>query len=122
MVDVLDERHDVAAFRHEHRAATVSFGLRHQPKAHLRDDAEICLAEQPRDIRSEAVLVVGPRTVLRERSHAGAQELAVRQHHLHAAMAAEVIAVLAERVTDAVVERVTHDAAPTGIGAVDPEL
>ena len=122
MVDVLDERHDVPPFRHEHGAAAVRFGLRHQPKAHLRDDAEIRLAEQARDIRPEAVLVVGPRGVVGERGHAGAHELAVRQHDLHAAVAAEVIAILAERVADAVIERVADDAAPTGVGRIDPEL
>ena len=56
MVDVRDERHDVAPFRHEHGAATIGFGLWHQPEAHLRDDAEVGLAEQSRDVRSEPYL------------------------------------------------------------------
>jgi hypothetical protein len=37
-------------------------------------------------------------------------------------MAAEVVAILAERVADAVIEGVTDDAAPPRVRRIDPEL
>ena len=72
--------------------------------------------------RPGAVLVLLPRLRVRQRAHAGAQQLAVREHDLHAAVRIEVIAVLRHRVAAAVIERVADHAAPAGIRAVDPDL
>ena len=43
----LHERHDVVVLRHADLARHRRLGLRHQPEAHLRDDAQVRLREQP---------------------------------------------------------------------------
>jgi hypothetical protein len=91
-------------------------------EAHLRDDAEVTLAEQARGIGTVAVPVLLPALRRRQRAHAGAHHLAARQNHLHAAVRAEVVAIKAHRVADAVIQRVADRAAPTRIRRVDPQL
>ena len=93
-----------------------------KPKAHLRDDAETALAEEPGGIGAVAVAVFLPATRRRHRAHAGAHDLAVRQHDLHAGVRAEVVAVVAHRVADAVIHRVADEAAPARIRRVDPHV
>ena len=100
----------------------IGLGLRHEPEAHLRDDAEVRLREHAVEVRAEAVLVLLPGLRARQRAHAGAHELAVGQHDFHAAVRVEMVAVRVRRIAGAVIERVADDAAPARIRAVDPEL
>src|SRR6185503_4875374 len=122
VVDLVDERDQIAAPRDEHEPRAIRLGLRHQPKAHLRHDAEVALAEQTVDVWPETVAIFLPSRRARQRAHARAQQLAVRQHDLHAAVAAEMIAERAERVADAVIECIADGAAPAGVGTIDPYL
>ncbi len=97
-------------------------GLRHQPEAHLGDDPEIRLGEQAVDDRAHPVAELLPGLRTGQSAHAGAHQLAVGQHDLHAAVRFEVIAVRQGSATCAVVERVPHQAPPARIGTVDPQL
>ncbi len=56
----------------------------------------------------------------RQGAHARAQQLAIGQHDFHAAVRVEVIAELRAGVAAAAIERITHRAAPTGVGHIDP--
>jgi hypothetical protein len=118
----IDERNQVLVLRHAHGAGEIGVGLRHEPEAHLRDDAEVRLREQSVDPRTRAELVLLPRLRVRHGAHAGAQQLAVREYHLHAAVRIEVIAELRHRVAAAVIERVADQAAPTRVRAVHPNV
>src|SRR6185295_510519 len=73
------------------------------------------------DVRPETGLVSLPRFSVRHGAHARAHDVAVREHHLHAAVRFEVVAILKARVARAAIERVAHDAAPAGIGHVRPQ-
>ena len=66
---------------------------RQQPYAHACDDAEIRLCEQAVEDRAEAVFRRVPvhQAVMVERSVAGAHDLAIAKHDLHAAGKAEMI-------------------------------
>ena len=46
IVDGVDQRDEIAALRHGDETGAPVLGLRHQPEAHLGDDAEIALGEQ----------------------------------------------------------------------------
>ncbi len=74
-------------------ARRVHLGSRHEPDAHAGDDAEVGLLEQALDAGTEAVLIDVPRLAVGHRAHAGAQDLTAREHHLHAADVAGVVAV-----------------------------
>ena len=91
----------------------VDLGERHQPDAHLRDDPEARLHEELVGRRSETALVHVPGLVVRHRAHAGAHDLAVREHDLHPALGRHVHAL--RQIGHAVVQRVPDDAAPTEI-------
>ena len=80
------------------------------------------MAEQTVDVWPETVAILLPALRVRQCAHARAQHLAVGQHDFHAAVTAEMIAERAERVADAVIERIADGTAPAGIWAVDPDL
>lgn len=61
-----------------------------------------------------------PGIVAGQRAHAGAHHAAIGQHHFHATLHHEVIAV--RRVAGATFQRRAHDAAPTGIRHIQPQL
>src|SRR6185295_16180120 len=83
---------------------------------------EVRLREHTVDPRPAARLVLLPRLRVRQRAHAGAHELAVRQHDFETAVRIEMIAELRPRVPAAAIERVAKRAAPARIGHVDPHL
>ena len=91
----------------------VDLGLRHQPVAHLRDDAEVRLHEQLGGRRAEAALVERPGRVAVHGAGPGAEQVAVGQDHLQAAVRRLVDAV--GHVGEAVLERVRDDAAPADV-------
>ena len=98
----------------------VALRLRHEPHAHLRDDAEVRLHEELIGRRAEPALVHVPGAAARQRAHARAHDLAVREHDLHAALRAHVDAV--RQVRGAVLERVADDAPPADVGHREHEL
>ena len=106
--------------RHVHAAVAVALGRRHEPETDSRHDAEVRLREEPVDDWPEAVLVLVPEVVARHPAHAGAQQLAVRQHDLEAADRAPVV--LHRRAAAAALERIAEWGAPAGIGRVDPDV
>ena len=108
--------------RHGDGAREVGVGLRHEPETHLGHHTEVRLGEQTVDQRAHTELVLLPRLRVRQRAHARAQKVAVRQHDLHAAMRIEVIAERRLRIAPAVIERVTDETAPAGIRAIHPNL
>ncbi len=79
---------------------------RHQPQAQLGDDAEIGLREDSVEIGTKAPFEHLPGIAVGQRSHAGAQHLAGRQHHFHAAREQEMLAI--GRVADATIDRVAE--------------
>ncbi|CAM5240094.1 hypothetical protein RLIN73S_03267 [Rhodanobacter lindaniclasticus] len=122
VVDDVDQGHDVAVARHRDPAREEVFWLGHHPEAHLGDDAEVRLREQAVDVGAVAVLVVRPALGARHGGHARAHQLTVRQHHLHAAVGAVVVAVGVPGVADAVVQRVAQRTAPARVGDVHHHL
>ena len=91
-------------------------------EAHLRDDPDIALREQPVERGTEAVSILAPGLRSGKRAHAGPHDLTVRHHHFQAAVGVKVIPIHAVGVADTVVERVADDASPSRIGTVDPDL
>ena len=113
-------RPEVVVARHHHPARQVALRLRHQPDAHLGDDAEVRLEEEAVERRPEAPPVHVPGSAVRDGAHARAHQLAVREHHLQPARVGGVIAV--GRVAEAVLQGVADHAAPPEIGHGDPQL
>src|SRR5262249_49980418 len=105
-----------------HRGRLHRLGPRHQMEAHLGDHAHVALAEQAIDPRPESPAVVLPALGIWQCTHAGAYDFPVGQHHLHAAVRAEVIAERRGRPAATTVERVADDAAPAWIGRIDPHI
>ena len=81
---------------------------RHQPHAHLGHDAVVGLGEDAIERRPVAPLENLPGVRVRHRTHAGAQHVAIGQHHFHAAGKQEVLAV--GRVADAAIDHVAQRA------------
>ncbi len=106
--------------RHVHAPVAIALGRGHEPETDSRHDAEVRLREEPVDDRSEAVLVLMPEVVPGHPAHAGAQQLAIRQHDLEAADRVPVV--LHRRAAAAALERVAERRAPAGIGRVDPDV
>src|ERR1700733_4308324 len=102
----------------EHAA---ELGFRQQVNAELRDNPKVRAREDAVDVRSIAIAKTLPKRAGRGQSaHAGAQQIAVTQHHLQAAVSAEMIAIRAA--ADAVLERVAGRTAPARIRRVDTQL
>src|SRR5471032_2821297 len=93
-------------------AQHVAFGLRHQPDAELGDNAKIRLHEHGIVGRTETCLEYLPVVIAVHCAHAGAHELAVRQHHFHSALNGRVIAVWGR--AEATLECIADHAAPDG--------
>src|SRR5690606_36951400 len=101
-------------------AGRVDFGRGHQGDTHLRDDTVVRLGEHAVPGRTSAMRVDRPVVRVAHAAHAGAQNVAVRQHDFHAAM---VVEMMADRgVAGAVLERVTDHATRAEIGHRHPEL
>ena len=83
-----------------------------QPQAHLGDHAEVRLHEGLVPGGSEAMTRGGPDGAAFHRAHAGAQQLAIGQHHFKSA---DVLAVVAAE-AEAAFQRVAHHAAPAIAG------
>ncbi len=122
VVDGLHQWDEVAPLGHRDQTVSPMLGLRHQPEAHLGDDAEVSLGEQAGRIGAEAVFVFVPALGVGQRAHAGTHHFAVGKHDLHAAACAEVVAVRAHGVADPVIQGISDRAAPPRIGCVDPHL
>ena len=110
----LDESGQVVVAPDAEPERHVALRHRHQPHAHLRDDPEVRLHEERVERGSEASLVHVPGPVSGHRAHAGAEQLAARQHDLHPARGRHVGA--GREVRRAVLERVADDAAPAEVG------
>ncbi len=121
-VQRIHQRDDVALVEYLDGRGDISLRPRHQPEAHLGDHAHVALAKQAVDPRAVAPLVLLPRLRVRHGAHAGADDFAVAEHDLHAAMRAEVIAERIRRPAAAAVERVADHAAPARIGRIDPDV
>ena len=98
----------------------VALRLRHQPDAHLRDDAVVRLHEELVGGGAEAALVDVPRPVARHRAHPRPHQVSVREHHLHAALPGHVGAV--RQVRGPVLEVVADHASPAEVGDGDHQL
>ena len=86
------------------------------PEAHLGDDAEIRLREDAVHVRPDAPFLVLPGRGPFARSGTRAHDLAVAQHHLHAAdRIPAVAAVFAVGMGEATLKSVTDGAAPGGV-------
>jgi hypothetical protein len=98
----------------------VALRPRHQPDAELRDNSEVRLHEQLVERRAETALVDMPGAVVRHRSHAGAEQLAVCEHDLHAAVGGHVLRL--GKVCGSVLEEVADHPAPAQVGDRDHQL
>ena len=116
----LDDLLDVFFPRKGDQVRAIARRLGHEPDAHLGDDAEVRLREDAIHVRAEPVLEQLPGIVARHRAHTGPHDLSIRKNDLHATLHHEVIAIRC--VTHAVVERISHDAAPAGIRDVEPQF
>ena len=94
--------------------------FRHQPDAHFRDHAKIRLGKHAVELRTGGVLGHLPVFRSRECSLAGPYHFAVGQHHFHAALHDEMVAI--RSVACAMFQRIAHHAAPCWRCGIDPEL
>ena len=108
----LNEPLQVLEFRHIDHAGAVRLVLRAQLHAHLGDHAEVRLGEDAVNVGAEAVVVFGEHVGARQGTHAGAQQVAGGQHHLHAALIVKAVPPVGGGVGAAVVQGVADDAAP----------
>ena len=114
----VDERLEVVELGDADVDGHERLGLGHEPDARLHDDAEVRLLEDPVHRRAVARLVEMPGRAVRHRAHARAQQGAVGQHDLVAAVLRAVLAV--GRVAEPAVQAVADEAAPAQLRAPRP--
>src|SRR5690606_27025375 len=121
-IDQVDQRFEVLEVRHLYRPGQKGFGAREQPDAHLGDDAEVRLAEQPVEARTDSHAILLPGFRARQGAHPSAEEFAVGQDDFEPTDGLPVPAIARNGIAAAGIERISQRAAPAGRGYVDPQL